>query len=277
MKSFRTALLAAAFTAGIPALAFAQDVPQDQREHRGDRGDRGPRPDGGQRPDRGAPAAPPAPQAPPPAPTVRSQEVQRQPAPQQAAQAGRPYGRYAPGQQPGANPDVRGQAYGDRRAYDDRRGNDDRRGPPPGAGDRPNGYAPGWNGRPGDGRPGDYGRPGYGRPDGGYQRSQGNWRGADWRQDRRYDWRGYRDQNRSLFRGPRYVAPRGWAYGYRRFDIGFRLPPFLFGSQYWIADPWAYRLPPVDGPYRWVRYYNDVLLIDLRSGAVVDEIPDFFW
>jgi len=124
------------------------------------------------------------------------------------------------------------------------------------------------------------GRPNAGRPDvrqdfrgerGGNRFDRG------WRQDRRFDWRGYRDQHRSLFRGPRYVAPRGWSYGYRRFEIGVQLPNFFFGQQYWIDDPWEYRLPPAYGPYRWVRYYNDVLLVDLTTGLVVDSIPDFFW
>mgnify|MGYP006178734237 CR=1 FL=1 len=51
----------------------------------------------------------------------------------------------------------------------------------------------------------------------------------------------------------------------------------LFAPDYWINDPAYYRLPPAYGPYRWVRYYDDVLLIDLRSGRVVDAIHDFFW
>ncbi len=36
-------------------------------------------------------------------------------------------------------------------------------------------------------------------------------------------------------------------------------------------------LPPAYGSYRWVRYYDDVILVDLRSGYVVDVIHDFFW
>jgi hypothetical protein len=36
-------------------------------------------------------------------------------------------------------------------------------------------------------------------------------------------------------------------------------------------------LPPAYGPYRWVRYYDDVLLVDIRSGYVVDMINNFFW
>jgi hypothetical protein len=102
-----------------------------------------------------------------------------------------------------------------------------------------------------------------------------NW-SRDWRRDQRYDWQRYRYSNRNLFRGQAYYAPYGWDYGYRRFSIGFTLSSILFDQQYWIDDPYAYRLPPVYGPYRWVRYYDDVLLVDLRSGQVVDTIYDFF-
>jgi Ni/Co efflux regulator RcnB len=51
----------------------------------------------------------------------------------------------------------------------------------------------------------------------------------------------------------------------------------FFGNRYWINDPWRYRLPEVYGPYRWVRYYDDVLLVDEYSGEVVDVIHNFFW
>jgi Ni/Co efflux regulator RcnB len=53
--------------------------------------------------------------------------------------------------------------------------------------------------------------------------------------------------------------------------------PSYFGSRYWISDPWRYRLPPAYGPYRWVRYHNDALLIDTWTGQVVDVIYHFFW
>lgn len=107
-------------------------------------------------------------------------------------------------------------------------------------------------------------------------RSRGRWNN-NWRNDRRYDWRGYRSSNRSHYRLPRYYAPRGWGYGYRRFGIGFTLNSILYSSNYWINDPFYYRLPEVDGPYRWVRYYNDALLVDIYSGEVVDVIYDIFW
>ena len=54
-------------------------------------------------------------------------------------------------------------------------------------------------------------------------------------------------------------------------DAGF------FAEQYWIGDPDYYHLPPAYGPYRWVRYYNDALLVNIYNGAILDEIPDFFW
>jgi Ni/Co efflux regulator RcnB len=92
-----------------------------------------------------------------------------------------------------------------------------------------------------------------------------------------YDWHGYRGSNRGIYRLPRYYAPSGWGYGYRRFGIGFTLNSILFSSQYWINDPYYYRLPEAYGPYRWVRYYNDALLVDVETGEVVDTIYDIFW
>lgn len=99
----------------------------------------------------------------------------------------------------------------------------------------------------------------------------------DWRRDNRYDWQAYRFSNRNFYRQSRYYDPFGSRYGYQRFSIGIRIGSSYYNDRYWISDPFAYRLPYADGPYRWVRYYDDVLLIDLRDGAVVDVIHDFFW
>ena len=111
----------------------------------------------------------------------------------------------------------------------------------------------------------------YGNPG-----NRGQWN-RDWRRDSRYNWSGYRYQNRQAFHLPRYYAPYGWNGGYRRFSVGMMLSSMLFAQDYWIDDPYAYRLPAVDGPYRWVRYYNDALLVDIYSGQVVDVIHDIFW
>lgn len=56
-----------------------------------------------------------------------------------------------------------------------------------------------------------------------------------------------------------------------------RLSPLLFGESYWIGEPFDYRLPTAYGPYRWVRYYNDALLVDIDTGEVVDTVYDIFW
>ncbi len=103
----------------------------------------------------------------------------------------------------------------------------------------------------------------------------GNWN-RDWRRDNRYDWRGYRSSNRDTYRLGAYYAPYR-NYSYRRLSSGIYLDSLFFGSRYLIDDPWQYRLPPADGPYRWVRYYDDAMLVDTYSGEVIDVIYDFFW
>ncbi|EAQ29563.1 hypothetical protein NAP1_02285 [Erythrobacter sp. NAP1] len=102
------------------------------------------------------------------------------------------------------------------------------------------------------------------------------WNRNSWRNDRRFRWRQHRFSNRGLYRLGRYYAPyRG--HFYNRLNIGFFLDAGFFGSRYYINDPWRYRLPDVYGPYRWVRYYDDVVLVDIYTGEVVDVIYDFFW
>lgn len=102
------------------------------------------------------------------------------------------------------------------------------------------------------------------------------WDTSRWRDNRRYDWRGYRSHNRNLYRPGQYYSPYR-NYRYNRLNVGIRLGSSFYGSRYWINDPWRYRLPEVYGPYRWVRYYDDVLLVDVYNGEVVDVIYDFFW
>jgi hypothetical protein len=97
----------------------------------------------------------------------------------------------------------------------------------------------------------------------------------DWRKDKRYDWWKYRNSYRSLYRLGNYYDPYGWTY--RRWTVGYSLWPSYYGSHYWLNDPSMYRLPPVYGPYRWVRYYDDALLVNIYTGHVVDVIYNFFW
>ena len=143
----------------------------------------------------------------------------------------------------------------------------------------------------GDHRGGDQGHPEWGHdgndrgwgdhhPDaqGHTQWRQGEYRpwGHDWRNDQRYDWRGWREGHRDAFHIGRYYPPYR-DYAYSRLAIGFVLDPVFWGDSYYIYDPWTYRLPPADGPYRWVRYYDDAVLVDTSTGQVADVIYDFFW
>jgi hypothetical protein len=102
-----------------------------------------------------------------------------------------------------------------------------------------------------------------------------NW-DRNWRSNNRYDWQRYRTTNRNAYHIGRYYSPYR-NYSYRRLSIGFGLDSLFYSSRYWISDPWQYRLPEAYGPYRWVRYYDDALLVDIYSGEVVDVIYDFFW
>jgi len=101
------------------------------------------------------------------------------------------------------------------------------------------------------------------------------WDRNGWRRDSRYNWSSWRNSHRNVFRGGAYYAPYS-GYSYSRLSIGLFLGNAFFDQRYWISDPYAYRLPPAYEPYQWVRYYDDVLLIDTYSGEVVDVIYDFF-
>lgn len=88
----------------------------------------------------------------------------------------------------------------------------------------------------------------------------------------RNDWRTYRDRNANLYSRGNWRAP----YRYNAFRAGGRIQPAYYGSRYVIADPWRYRLPPARGASRWVRHYDDVLLVDTRRGVVLDVIRSFY-
>jgi Ni/Co efflux regulator RcnB len=109
------------------------------------------------------------------------------------------------------------------------------------------------------------------------RRNSVNWTSwkNNWRNDRRYDWKDHRRRHRSIFHLGIYFDPFGW--NYRPYSIGWRLWPSYYSSRYWINDPWFYRLPYAPPGYRWVRYWDDALLVDTWTGEVVDVIHNFFW
>jgi len=97
----------------------------------------------------------------------------------------------------------------------------------------------------------------------------------DSRRELRGDWRDYRRTHRNDYRRPAYVGPRGYAY--RPVGVGYRFQPSYYHSRYWVSDYGRYRLPPPARGARWVRYGNDVVLINVRTGRVLQVHNGFFW
>lgn len=95
------------------------------------------------------------------------------------------------------------------------------------------------------------------------------------RQERREDWRDYRRTHGDVYRRGGYAGPRG--YNYRPVAPGYRFAPEYYGQRYWINDPWTYRLGRPAYGQRWVRYGNDVVLVNTRNGRVVQVYNRFFY
>ena len=99
----------------------------------------------------------------------------------------------------------------------------------------------------------------------------------DWHDDRhdrrRDDWRDWRRDHRDVYARGHWNAP----FRYQAFRPGVRIAPVYYGGRYAIMRPAQYRLPPAYGSTRWVRHYDDVLLVDWRRGVVLDVIRNFFW
>ncbi|MET0240336.1 MAG: RcnB family protein [Sphingobium sp.] len=95
----------------------------------------------------------------------------------------------------------------------------------------------------------------------------------DARQEHREDWRDYRAKNRNAYARGNWRAP----FAYQRFREGAQLRPTYYNSRYYIANPGRYRLPPATGALRWVRHYDDALLVNTRNGRVVRVINGFYW
>jgi Ni/Co efflux regulator RcnB len=74
-----------------------------------------------------------------------------------------------------------------------------------------------------------------------------------------------------------YVAPvRNWSY--RPVNVGYRLQPSFYGSNYYISDYGAYHLQsPRNRFTRWIRYGNDLLLVNIRTGRVLQVIHYDGW
>lgn len=78
----------------------------------------------------------------------------------------------------------------------------------------------------------------------------------------RFDWGGYR-------------RPHGWYY--HRWGFGERLPFFFWTHEYWLTSWWLFGLPVPPIGCEWIRVDNDALLIDTRTGEIIQVVYNVFW
>jgi Ni/Co efflux regulator RcnB len=95
----------------------------------------------------------------------------------------------------------------------------------------------------------------------------------DAKQEYREDWRDYRQKNRSAFRGSRFNAP----FRYRTFNDGVSIGSSYYAPRYRVSNYQNYRLPQPGRYQTYVRHYNDVLLVNTRTGRVVRAYRGFYW
>ena len=102
-----------------------------------------------------------------------------------------------------------------------------------------------------------------------YGNHRDDWRRSDWRRSWRHGWAGTR------YRSPyRYYYPSG--YRYRSWRIGYELPLAFLIADYFL-DYRPYGLAPPPYGCRWLRVGDDVMLVDMRSGVIVDILYNFYY
>ncbi|MEO5808783.1 MAG: RcnB family protein [Sphingomicrobium sp.] len=90
------------------------------------------------------------------------------------------------------------------------------------------------------------------------------------RQQLRHDRRELRREHRDA-RRIRYVSPyRGWTY--RVITPGYQLRPGFYGQRYVITNYGHYQLRAPGRFQRWVRYGDDLVLVNVRTGRVLKVI-----
>lgn len=92
-------------------------------------------------------------------------------------------------------------------------------------------------------------------------------------QERREDWQDYRRTHREVYARGNWRAP----FRYTAWSNGAQLRRDYYAPRYYINDWRRYRLAAPGRDLRWVRHYNDVLLVNVRTGRVVQVNRGFFW
>jgi Ni/Co efflux regulator RcnB len=103
-----------------------------------------------------------------------------------------------------------------------------------------------------------------------YREDRRDYRRDNWGRD---DWQNHRRYNRDAYRGGNWRSD----YRYRAFNPGVTLGFGYYQPRYHVNDYSRYRLPNPGWNRRWVRHYNDVLLVDVRSGQVLTVHRNFYW
>ncbi|MFC4290952.1 RcnB family protein [Sphingorhabdus arenilitoris] len=94
------------------------------------------------------------------------------------------------------------------------------------------------------------------------------------RQEYREDKQDYRRQvNRANYRAARFNAP----FRYNSWNTGVRMSSQYYGSRYIVNNHASQRLPAPGYNQRYIRHYNDLLLVNIRSGHVVRVYRGFYW
>lgn len=109
---------------------------------------------------------------------------------------------------------------------------------------------------------------------------------AEYRDAKRYGSpRDIRDERRDLsaarreLREDRHDTRDHWKapFAYNRYAVGGHIDAYAYGPRYVIANPRAERLSaPGNRNLRWVRHYDDALLVNIRSGRVVKLIRHYY-
>lgn len=70
----------------------------------------------------------------------------------------------------------------------------------------------------------------------------------------------------------------GWnaPFRYQRWNKGNRMNASYYAPRYAVNNPQRYRLPNAGRNLRWVRHYDDALLVNTRTGRVVDVRRNIF-
>lgn len=96
----------------------------------------------------------------------------------------------------------------------------------------------------------------------------------EYREDRR-DYRQDRGRDRHAayrHRAPRFDAP----FRYQRFGVGVTLRSDYWGPRYRITPARHWGLPPAGHRFTYVRHYDDLLLVNVRSGRVARVYHNYF-